>query len=183
MDAKKGGRKDIKLLSEDTVCFFLAAAFLQDQVSPSSIEMEVHHPTLPPESYSAVDVCVHHPDGDIWIEVKLDKTAPGFHTHLGYFLNDICRLALIREGKSFMLYVAANGMVDRLQKWDSRFVGTDPIFLDASFFGKLHMDTKKRIKEKVRADLNDGAITSVRLVNSPEGHTPVCLLYEINAHG
>jgi hypothetical protein len=135
----------LKLLSEDTICFFLAASFLQHGVRAHSIEMEVRHPILAPKSETAVDVCVRRPDSPTWIEVKLDKTSLAFNTHFGNLLNDVFRLALIREGTSLMLYVTAKEMLARLESYDRRFLGIEPFCLDGAFLEKLPPDAKKRL--------------------------------------
>ncbi len=138
--------------------------------------MEVRHPVLAPESETAVDVYVDDRDGPIWIEVKFDKATS--NTHFGNLINDICRLALIREGKSLMLYVAAEE-IRRVESLDPRFLSTDPFCLDAAFFEKLHRDVKKRVNGRVAKKL-EGTTTTVRLLAQRMDRSPACLLYEIS---
>jgi hypothetical protein len=176
--ARERDGKNFKGLSEDSVSFFLAAAFLQQQISPSLIEMEVRHPVLPPESWTCIDVHVRPPIGPIWIEVKFDKTRSD--THIANFINDIFRLALIREGRSLMLYVAETTMIERLKKRDPRFLKSDSFLLDAEFFEKLPKFAKKDVKEVVLKKL-DPRMAAISLLDYHEGEALGCLLYEVTA--
>jgi hypothetical protein len=160
-------------LSEDTICFFLAAAFLQAGVGAHSIEMEVPHPVFDKQSWTMVDVRVFSPEGPIWIEVKFDKTVA--KNKFGHLLNDICRLALLNSsGVALMLYVAPKGVEETLQKYlpDN---GTTPLDLDT-----LDKHVKKPLKMMVLQKI-EGIRVIAKRVSREEVGSLVCLLYEVSA--
>ncbi len=174
--------KTFKTLSEDTICFSLAAGFMQEGLPAHSIEMEVRHPILAKESETAVDIRVLTPQGPIWIEVKFDKAVSGFNTHLGNLLNDLCRLALIQEGTALMLYISPKEMAEQLADFNRQVLGMDanPIALDEALFKKLPPYARKRLKELVIEKL-DGTKVFTKYCGPEPIHSLVCLLYEVRS--
>lgn len=165
--------EDFRKLSEDTICFFLAAAFVEAGIGAHSIEMEIPHPRFDKQSWTMVDIRVVCSEGPVWIEVKFDKRVA--KNKFGHLLNDICRLAFLNEdGAAVMLYVAPKGVEERLQKYlpDD---GTTPLDLDT-----LDDDVKKSLKVMVLQKIA-GTKVFAKLVSREEVGSLVCLLYEVRA--
>src|ERR1700722_12834482 len=64
-------------LSEDTLCLYIALAYLEAGIEGHRMEMEVSHPLL--EKLSGydpkIDICVRDSDQCVWLEVKFGRRA------------------------------------------------------------------------------------------------------------
>jgi hypothetical protein len=175
--ARERDGKNFKGVSENTIRFFMAAAFLQQAINASVIELDAHHPYLPPEKWADIDIYVRHPGAPVSVGVRFDKTDSD--AHIGDLLNDIFCLALLREGRSLMLYVAETKMIERLKKRDPRFLKSDSFLLDAELFERLPKTAKKGVKDEVLKKL-DPRMASLSLLDYHEGEPLACLLYEVS---
>ncbi len=161
-------------ISEDTICFYFAAALLKAGVSAHCIEMEVQHPTLGDQSYTVVDVRVAFREvPTIWIEVKFDKKFS--KTKVGYVLNDLCRLGSLFKDRctALMLYVAPREAEKELQKYLPND-GATPLVLD-----RLDEVVKKPLNMKVLQKIERANIHLNRIGGEEVGPL-ICLLYEVS---
>ena len=175
ISAKESGEKSLHSLSEDTICFFLAESFVRSGASPHSIEMEVRNPTLQEISWTTVDISIGR---TTWIEVKFDKVAS--RSHYGKLLIDLFRLALIREGRCLMLYVAPEKMVDLLGKENSRHLSMDSYTPNAELLDKLPESVEKKLNTPTRRKLHS-AKPMIKLIGCRLERSPICLFYEVDA--
>jgi hypothetical protein len=162
---------DFNKLSEDTICFFFAAALLEAGFAAHLIEMEVWHPFFAEQKkWATIDIRVLSPEEPIWIEVKFDKRCS--NTKCGLLLNDLFRLALLKGyGVALMIYVAPLNVEKVLREhlWDD---GITSLNLDT-----LHEDVKKPLK--TLQEFGDIKVLTKRVCREEVGEL-VCLLYEIN---
>jgi hypothetical protein len=151
-------------LSEDTICFFLAAGFELAGIPAHLIEMEVPHVALkkPKGMQKAVDVRVALESSSIWIEVKFDrKTAYGSQLNdtnrFGNLLKDLFRAGLHSADSAIVLYLTDKTMADYLQKHHSRLREKSVFVLETRLLDELPGSASRRVSTDVRAKLEGRA--------------------------
>jgi hypothetical protein len=178
-------RNELASLSEDTICFFLAEAFVRCGADAHRIEMEVPHPALTPNAGAQKDVDIRvGGKGDCWIEVKLDKKIPSGKSlnktnRLGGLVNDMLRMGILRTGRGFVAYVTDEVMAQCIEENRPRLLSGPVFTLDQDFLGTLPPAAAKKVDPRVERTQPPGGVLVSILCKQRVAHW-MCLLYAIS---
>jgi len=173
----------IHSLSEDTICFLLAASLLRNRCCLAhQIEMEFPHthPSLLKRE-SKVDVVVREPTGTLWFEVKFDKRPPTASS-LVKLIKDFVRAGILVEGRRFVLYVYATVGQRRTISGEkyTRWLDNPARIIDVDSLQEFSKMVGLRLDPAV-CDLVPKTGLTASLSAKKEALPYTCFLYEISA--
>lgn len=180
-------RKD-EPLSEDTVCFYIAAAYVQAGRDAQTIEMEVPHPALrkPKGMQKAVDILVCRGEGLVWIEVKFDREPPSGASmnetnRFGKLINDMLRAAIIPQGERLVIYLTTATMDSYLRNNQPHFQQSQPFVIDRAFLDRLPPSASSQVGGGIIERIPPGGVSATLL--AVEGIDSLkCFLYGITSN-
>jgi hypothetical protein len=155
------GRRFNDAITEDALCFYIAATFMRAGCAPDSIEMEIAHPTFKKEKgmQKSCDIRVFDEQASTWLEVKFDREPPSgasmnMTNRLGKLVNDLMRTPSIPGGNRLFLYVTTTTMLNYLSGNGGQYLGKASFMIDKRYVESLPTAAASQVEDYVLAELN-----------------------------